>query len=227
MFKTYSLADVLPVYRKGVQISSGMRVEEKQVHSGISDTTAFDAHSKNTGIPLISPTRPNDKRLLDEAVQDYISYVNFNIERNIVGQSVVTGKSHLKKELICIGDRIVYPRGHAIAREALITAEYKCELDRNHRSFISKAHGVPYTEPHHLVPLAFADHFDVSLDVVENIVSLCSNCHNEVHYGKDSPQILMKLYKCRKDALEQVGIKITLEQLLWMYTCSCTNSAPL
>lgn len=49
-----------------------------------------------------------------------------------------------------------------------------------------------------LVPLAYSDKFNVSLDVEENLVSLCSNCHNNLHYGKDFESLLKKLYKDSK-----------------------------
>lgn len=65
--------------------------------------------------------------------------------------------------------------------------------------------------------MAFSEQFNVSLDVEENIVSLCSNCHNQIHYGADADKLIEKLYEERKDALASVGIIITLEQLLLMY----------
>ena len=40
-----------------------------------------------------------------------------------------------------------------------------------------------YTEQHHLIPMAYSDKFEVSLDVEVSIVSLCSTCHNHIHYG--------------------------------------------
>ena len=49
-----------------------------------------------------------------------------------------------------------------------------------------------------LVPLAYSDKFNVSLDVEENLVSLCSNCHNNLHYGKAFESLLKKLYKDSK-----------------------------
>ena len=54
---------------------------------------------------------------------------------------------------------------------------------------------------------------------MENIVSLCSNCHNLLHYGRftDKEPILEKLYKDRKEALKKVGLEITLEQLKEYY----------
>lgn len=111
----------------------------------------------------------------------------------------------------------IYPRDRQTAINALAHANYECEIDENHPTFIRKKSDKKYTEPHHLIPMAFSDEFDVSLDVEENIVSLCSNCHNQIHYGKDADMLLRKLYEERKDALESVGIKITLERLLEMY----------
>ena len=68
-----------------------------------------------------------------------------------------------------------------------------------------------------MVPMAYSDEFVVSLDVEENIVSLCSNCHNEIHYGRDAARLIKMLYESRKTSLEQVGIKVTLKRLLEMY----------
>jgi Zn-finger protein len=55
------------------------------------------------------------------------------------------------------------------------------------------------------------------LDVEENIVSLCSTCHNHIHYGEGAEELLKKLYKTRKKALASVGIVITEEELLSYY----------
>ena len=131
--------------------------------------------------------------------------------------SVSVGIPALKRELITVDGRLVYPRKRAVALYALIAAQNKCEIDTTHPTFISKSRDLPYTEPHHLIPLAFADNFDVSLDVAENIVSLCSNCHNQIHYGKDIEPMLKRLFEARKTQLEQVGINISFEELLWTY----------
>ena len=66
--------------------------------------------------------------------------------------------------------------------------------------------------------MAFQDYFpNATLDTESNIVSLCSNCHNQIHYGQGAELIITKLYNQRKDALKSEGIDITLEQLLTMY----------
>jgi 5-methylcytosine-specific restriction protein A len=53
--------------------------------------------------------------------------------------------------------------------------------------------------------------------VENNIVSLCSTCHNKLHYGKDIREDLYKLYKDREKLLTIAGIKITFEELFKMY----------
>lgn len=86
-----------------------------------------------------------------------------------------------------------------------------------HQTFIRKANGMPYTEPHHLVPMRAQKDFSVSLDVENNIVSLCSNCHNLIHYGKGAEILLKKIYNEREQLLQQAGIVITFEDLMNYY----------
>lgn len=112
-----------------------------------------------------------------------------------------------------------YPRDKQTAINALAHAHYECEctIGEEHPTFVRKKSDKNYTEPHHLVPMSESDKFDVSLDVEENIVSLCSNCHNKIHYGRDAKEMIMQLYNVRKEALASVGIHVTLPELLEMY----------
>lgn len=111
----------------------------------------------------------------------------------------------------------IYPRSHKTASAALQIADFKCEYKKSHPTFIRKRDDLPYMEPHHLIPLCYSDEFDVSLDTEENIVSLCSNCHNQLHYGKDKEAILRQLHTMRQQLLADAGIFITFDELLSMY----------
>ena len=111
----------------------------------------------------------------------------------------------------------VYKRDRQISINALAHAWYKCEVNGLHWTFIRKGSDKNYTEPHHLVPMSYSDMFEVSLDVEENIVSLCSNCHNQLHYGEGAELLLKKLYNEREKELENVGIHIGFSELLKMY----------
>lgn len=115
------------------------------------------------------------------------------------------------------GGSSTYPRDRKIAMNALTLADHKCEYNTEHSSFTRRHSNCRYMEPHHLVPMAYQGEFSNSLDREQNIVSLCSNCHNEIHYGRDAEKLIKSLYDKRKDALAAIGITITLHDLLQMY----------
>jgi 5-methylcytosine-specific restriction protein A len=60
------------------------------------------------------------------------------------------------------------------------------------------------------------DDFNTSLDVEENIISLCCNCHKQIHLGQGYEEMLRK-YIMRKELLKQVAIDISLEDLIRYY----------
>ena len=139
---------------------------------------------------------------------------------SMVGQTEIfeyIGKPRKVKEPLNKDGVRMFPRDRQIAVNALAHAEFVCEIDSKHPTFIRKNSDKNYTEPHHLVPLAMQEQFDVSLDVEENIISLCSNCHNEIHYGEDADRLIRELYVKRKDYLVKAGIIVSEKNLLLMY----------
>lgn len=154
-----------------------------------------------------------NNELDDELVND-LKNATFN---GIEGRFEYKGQPKEKPEPVITKGQKTYPRDRGVAANALSHADYKCEIDVEHPTFIRRNSDKEYTETHHLVPMAYSDRFEVSLDVEENIVSLCSNCHNEIHYGRDAADLIKQLYDLRKSALESVKIKVTLEELLEMY----------
>ena len=93
-----------------------------------------------------------------------------------------------------------------------------CEVSDQHQLFKRKNSNINYTEPHHLVPLYAVDKFpDIDLDREQNVVSLCSGCHNWLHYGSDIDVVLRPLYEKRRELLRSIGIDITYEQLKEFY----------
>lgn len=110
------------------------------------------------------------------------------------------------------------------AKKALSRANYLCEYDSSHKLFIRKKQNINYTEPHHLIPLKYDDLFEKSLDVQANIVSLCSHCHNLIHYGTDAEVLIRKLWSERYQEIQDAGIgvmengtELTLDILLGFY----------
>ena len=110
-----------------------------------------------------------------------------------------------------------YPRDPQKRVNALLRAGFTCEFNPDHESFISRRTDKRYMETHHLIPLEYWESFDNSLDVEANIVCLCSNCHNEIHYGKYAENLIIPLYEKRKDELKSAGIGIEIGSLIEMY----------
>lgn len=145
----------------------------------------------------------------------YITQVN----RIIVAQSGTKKLLECAKPVAAKAKRQgeIYVRDPKVAANALCNAEYKCEVCETHETFIRKSTGLPYTEPHHLVPMKAQRQFNVSLDVENNVVSLCSHCHNLLHYGVAFDPILTLLFDKRKTILSQAGIMISYDELREYY----------
>lgn len=83
---------------------------------------------------------------------------------------------------------------------------YKCIRNKNHTTFMSR--NLNYTEWHHLLPMYQQKNFDFKVDDIENIVSLCANCHREVHFSDNKRDIIDKLYEERKVFFEKQNLNV-------------------
>lgn len=131
----------------------------------------------------------------DNYINEYISTVSifptsFKYSQDVVLAPILT-------------ERNVYRRERQKSINALVHANFKCEIDNNHYCFTRKDGITLYTEAHHLIPLSCQYKFKYSLDIEENIISLCSNCHNEIHYSANAKTLIEKLYYNRIDLLKK------------------------
>ncbi|MGN7285368.1 MrcB family domain-containing protein [Shouchella rhizosphaerae] len=112
-----------------------------------------------------------------------------------------------------------WKRDASIAKEAVQAANYLCEIDPYHITFVSAVTGKNFVEAHHLIPMSLQSNFCRSLDVPGNIVSLCPNCHRSIHHANKAEKYLLikKLYSLRKQALIDFGIDVPLEDLFVAY----------
>lgn len=146
--------------------------------------------------------------------------LNSSIQNSIIQIQAFEYSSKLKEKpspSITRKGQTYFIRDHQVALNALNHASFKCEVNPLHQTFIRKKDNLPYTEAHHLIPMAFQNEFDYSLDIEENIVSLCSHCHNEIHYGKNSKELITSLYNLRINLLKSKKIDISLQKLLSYY----------
>jgi 5-methylcytosine-specific restriction protein A len=112
-----------------------------------------------------------------------------------------------------------YRRDPNVAALAIKRAGFSCEVDRQHISFRSQRTGLNFVEAHHLFPMGAQGKFQVSLDVPENVVALCPNCHRLLHHGLRSQKrsVLKSLWKSRSSALVARGISEPVAELLNCY----------
>ncbi|SCT12397.1 HNH endonuclease [Staphylococcus caeli] len=143
--------------------------------------------------------------------------INIEIENRIDGAQIDKEISKVEPQMTMLSNatgREIPKRKAERAVIALKLANYKCEYNPEDRTF-TRRNGKEYTEPHHLIPISKYREFDRSLDVKENIVSLCSHCHNLLHYGRleEKEGMLEKILLDRQDQLRGYGISISLDQL--------------
>lgn len=110
-------------------------------------------------------------------------------------------------------------RNAAIAKNALITANYECCFDTSHKTFTSYVSKQPYVEAHHVIPMQQEDIYQYSLDVPENIVALCPSCHRKIHLAifSEKEPMLEHLFKLREEGLKTRGLELDLNQLKEFY----------
>lgn len=82
-----------------------------------------------------------------------------------------------------VAGKRVYRRNPLIAVVSLTQAKFTCEIDHSHKTFIAEKSKAPYVEAHHFVPMKFQSDFEFPLDCVDNVISLCPNCHRGIHLG--------------------------------------------
>lgn len=167
----------------------------------------FDLPRKSAGLITTVEYKKIREKFLDNLFQD----------------KYTTKRKKTKKQSIT-----VYHRDEKIRLYALEHANYQCELNNNHQSFISKKTNKKYMESHHLVPLSAystGEFEDTELDRVANIISLCPSCHRLIHNGKDENvhEKLSILFQARKKRLTNAGINISLVELQELYQLNTSD----
>ncbi len=106
-----------------------------------------------------------------------------------------------------------------IAKRALINAKYQCEYNASHITFINETTGENYVEGHHLIPISAQDNFTYSIDIPENIISLCPNCHRKIHKAskREKKEMIQKFFIDREKHLIKRGIVTTQEYIESFY----------
>lgn len=167
----------------------------------------------NLGRLIIGALNENLWNDLDQTDIEDEKYLE-DIEGTIIETGNISRPPKPKIEKVIIGSRTVYKRNALIASFALKEANYSCEVNKTHQTFISQKTNLPYCESHHFLPMKFQDDFHFPLDCVENIISLCPTCHRGFHHGiiDHRQELINTIYKSRKTLND-----LSLEAMLSFY----------
>ena len=115
-------------------------------------------------------------------------------------------------------ERTKWKRSGIIRQQALEIADYTCEIDGGHKTFIAERTYKPYMEGHHVIPMQLQERFQNSLDIYANLVCLCPVCHRMIHYGvkKDKQYMLNQIYSDRGERLANSGIVLSRDEFVDM-----------
>ena len=162
-------------------ISKASNQKLRNVHIGLVQT--FDEINAKAFIKFVAQDKlfPTANETIKESQAEY--KVTFE---NEVNESLDDSSENRQRRLASrstkpkVVYRLVqdYRRDPDVVAEALYRAEGFCEKCKEKAPFIKRSNGEPYLEVHHIIPLSQG-----GLDSLENVISLCPNCHREIHFG--------------------------------------------
>ena len=107
-------------------------------------------------------------------------------------------------------------RNQIIITQVIEGAQYQCEHNPAHMTFIARSTGQAYMEGHHLIPMKYQSQFDCGIDVYANVVCLCPTCHRLLHFGRDTERrhAVEQLFDLRSERLIHSGIDLSKKDFL-------------
>ena len=122
----------------------------------------------------------------------------------------------LKPEVPITVEQTVWKRSNILRIQTLVSADFKCEIDNNHVTFVAERTGKQYMECHHAIPMRLQPRFENSLDVYANLICLCPTCHRRIHYGikADKTDMIRLVYHNRANRLSKSGIKLAQQEFV-------------
>ncbi|MGI2924420.1 HNH endonuclease [Vibrio diabolicus] len=162
-------------------ISKASNQKLRNVHIGLVQT--FDEINAKAFIKFVAQDKlfPTANETIKESQAEY--KVTFE---NEVNESLDDSSENRQRRLASrstkpkVVYRLVqdYRRDPDVVAEALYRAEGFCEKCKEKAPLIKSSNGEPYLEVHHIIPLSQG-----GLGSLENVISLCPNCHREIHFG--------------------------------------------
>lgn len=194
-------------------------VSKQLVHTDIYEITDLDYLESVRDILFADPEfvaqNQRGNQMYSAGLNNYIRFASGEAYKDLFGKMEAMDIP-LKSEAPITVAQTVWKRSNILRIQTLICADFKCEIDRRHETFIAEKTGKPYMESHHAIPMRQQPHFDNSLDVYANLVCLCPICHRKIHYGIRTNRIDMmrQLYQKRSSRLAKSGIILSLTEFI-------------
>lgn len=146
------------------------------------------------------------------------NYVKFAEGTNLIGLHHDVAKLDMPMPVIAEEPRRYeiqhWARSDILREQTLAVADYHCEMDGRHQSFVAERTHKPYMESHHAIPIHLQGRFSYSLDVYANLICLCPVCHRKIHYGlrDERREMLYEIYEKRHERMVHSGLEIGKEE---------------
>lgn len=182
---------------RGEVLDSGLKMTRHEIYDDNDDTIVKAIKLTNLKVISFSDT---------EKYTDYELKTRYNVRSTRGGvylydtqQDLIDAIENSSNELSPLVDSLNYFKEKIKA----YNDSKVCSCGKNHPTFI-RTDGTKYFEVHHLIPQSTIKQFGLSsilVDAPDNKYLLCSNCHNEIHYGLQERKrnLLKKLYSSNKD----------------------------
>jgi len=108
-----------------------------------------------------------------------------------------------------------YKRNAKLIIDAKNRDKFMCQVNNKHITFVSNKKN--YVEGHHIIPMFQQKNYEFSLDNVNNIISLCPNCHREIHLSDNKSKIITTIFNQNQEYMKSNNIDVN--DLYKMYMC--------
>ncbi|MEC8067150.1 MAG: HNH endonuclease [Pseudomonadota bacterium] len=218
---------IIPVYKKDI-LKVYLKSRDIKLNGKFTYAKAYKALCDKYNINNLEDA----KRLEREIYCFYLETKSADVDDHIYNAEIEQTKNKTtSKNLDSYEDKLpekgesvegksYYKRNPAIGKAVIESEGFLCCIDPAHKTFQNER-GNQFMEAHHIIPISFQNEWDVNIDCRANVVSLCPNCHRQVHNGNGNAKryILNKLFNLRVDELGKRDIRISCEKLLSLYGC--------
>lgn len=116
-----------------------------------------------------------------------------------------------------------------IRDSVLVKANYLCDCNDAKHFYFESVELDNYVEGHHIIPMNRQQEYysdsSINLDIPNNIVPLCPNCHSQIHLGSRHARlkIISEIYVRNKTKLLSINPDLTLSILASYYNIGLEN----